>query len=324
MKKLSIIVPAYKVEDYIAACLDSLLDQGLDHADYEIIVINDGSPDNSKAIAEEYASRYSNIIVGDQENKGVSVARNHGLEMAQGEYIAFVDPDDTIYPKALSRIIARAEEQHLDVVYLSLEVYDESGKLLQTMEPNGKDDVVLEGFSHPRRTFLSTLFRRPVIGNIRFKEGITRGQDTVFNAMVQSMAKRVGYCSLPYYRYLQRGSSSRQFVGTERNFVSALLAIETINNFQKANFPNPTDNQSEYFDDAMLIFVQRLLEWNIFPQKSQENFNRLKKRLKELGLGRLIKKMSKRFPMFDRSWTVFLTYLRLKYLSQRIRQLFGL
>lgn len=322
MKKLSIIVPAYKVEDYIAACLDSLLDQGLDHADYEIIVINDGSPDNSKAIAEEYASRYSNITVLDQENSGVSVARNRGLDIAKGEYIAFVDPDDTLYPKALPPIIQRADEDKVELLYLSLHALDLQGNIILKFEPNGKDKEVLDGFSHPRRTFLSTLYRRDLIGEIRFTQGITRGQDTVFNMMVQAKASRCSYCSLPYYRYLQRETSSRQFLGTERTIVSSLLAIETIDRYQRENFPNPTPQQREYFDEAMLTFVQRMLEWNVFPQRNGKTYTRIKKRLNELGLRRLIKKMNERVPMFNQPFFVFLAYRKMLYMYERFNRLF--
>lgn len=309
--KVSVVIPVFKVEEYLAACLDSILAQGFAQDEFEVIIINDGSPDNSKAIALEYAAKYPNFIFIDQENQGVSVARSAGLDKASGDYIAFIDPDDTIYPNSLKPIVERAEKDDLDVLYLSLDVFDEQGNLLNAIEKCGDDSIIQDGFSHPRRTYLSTLYKRSAIGGIRFKPGIIRGQDTVLNIMVQAMAKRVSYCSVPYYKYLQRGSSSRQFVGTDRNFVSSLLAIKTIDDFRKEHFPEQTAQQKEYFDQAIMIFVQRTLEWNVFPQKSKKNFDGLKAKLKALGLGYLIAKMTKKFPMFDKPFSVFMAYRKL-------------
>ena len=310
--KLSIIVPAFKVEEYIEKCILSLMDQGIPTNDFEIIIINDGSPDNSKAIALDFQKQYSNIIFIDQENQGVSVARNKGLNIAQGEYIAFVDPDDTIHPNSILPIIARADQDKLDILYLSLEIFDEQGNFLSIADKNGDDAIVQDGFHHPRRTYLSTLYRRGIIGDIRFKEGISRGQDTVFTVMVQSKSQRISYCSLPYYKYLQRESSSRQFLGTEKTFLSCLLAIKTIKEFKETNFPNPTALINDYFDKAMLVFIQRTLEWNIIVQRDKARFNTLKSNLKENNLDYLIDATAVNFKMFNKNFMLFSSYLLAK------------
>ncbi len=309
--KVSIVIPAFKVEDYIAKCLDSILAQGLPATDYEVIVVNDGSPDDSGKIAAEYAAKHSNFKYIDQENQGVSVARSRGLDEAKGDYVAFIDPDDSIYPSSLKPILDRVYKDDLDILYLALDVFDEAGNFLHHVEKNGDDSIIDDGFTHPRRTYLSTIYKRSVIGDIRFRRGIIRGQDTVFNIMVQSMANRISYCSVPYYIYLQRESSSRQFVGTDRNFVSCLLAIETINDFRKEHFPNQTPLQKAYFDKAILIFIQRTLEWNIFPHKSKSNFDALKAKLRELGLGYLIGLNAKKFPLFGSSFAIFMAFRKL-------------
>lgn len=103
MEKISIIVPAYNVEDYIRTCLDSLIAQ--DYENIEIIVINDGSKDDTLKIARAYERLYTNIKVIDKENEGVSIARNVGLEAATGEYIAFIDPDDWAEPNMYSSLL---------------------------------------------------------------------------------------------------------------------------------------------------------------------------------------------------------------------------
>ena len=99
MMKISVIVPVYNVENYIRECLDSIL--ASTYTDFELILVDDGSTDNSGTICEEYASRDSRVVVSHQVNRGLSSARNHGIEMSTGEYISFVDADDVIAPTML-------------------------------------------------------------------------------------------------------------------------------------------------------------------------------------------------------------------------------
>ena len=113
MLTLSIIVPLYNSEKYLPKCLDSLLNQDIPEQDYELILVDDGSPDGSREIAEEYALRHSNIIVLTQSNKGTSGARNTGIRRACGRYLCFVDPDDFILENSFSVLIRRMEEHHL-------------------------------------------------------------------------------------------------------------------------------------------------------------------------------------------------------------------
>ena len=98
MLKLSIIIPVYNVEPYIAKCLDSCLQQDLPADEYEIIVVNDGSPDNSVVIVKDYMQRYLNVRLVNRENGGLSAARNTGLAHANGYYVAFLDDDDEWVP----------------------------------------------------------------------------------------------------------------------------------------------------------------------------------------------------------------------------------
>ena len=101
---LSIIVPVYNTEKYLTECLDSLLEQDIDTDDYEIICINDGSTDNSLDILQKYVNEYSNVVVINQQNKGVSAARNRGMESAKGDYFWFVDSDDLVQKNILNRL----------------------------------------------------------------------------------------------------------------------------------------------------------------------------------------------------------------------------
>ena len=123
--KLSIIIPIYKVEAYLRKCVDSVLNQDLPSSEYEIILVDDGSPDGCPAICDEYARLMNErvneltnerIKVIHRKNGGLSAARNSGIEMAQGEYIMFVDSDDYIEPNVLGGLMAQVERDSLDVL----------------------------------------------------------------------------------------------------------------------------------------------------------------------------------------------------------------
>ena len=116
MIKLSIIVPIYGVEQYLRKCIDSLLAQDLASSEYEIILVDDGSPDACPQICDEYAMERSLIRVIHRKNGGLSAARNSGIEVAQGEYLMFVDSDDYIGPNVLGKLMAQVERKNLDVL----------------------------------------------------------------------------------------------------------------------------------------------------------------------------------------------------------------
>ena len=114
MIKLSIIVPVYNVAPYLRKCVDSLLSQ--DFEDYEIILVDDGSPDGCPQICDEYAKGHANIWVIHQTNAGLSAARNAGLKVAKGEYVSFVDSDDYWEENVLGGLMEQVERENLDVL----------------------------------------------------------------------------------------------------------------------------------------------------------------------------------------------------------------
>ena len=128
MKKLSIIVPVYNVAAYLRKCVDSLLNQSLSTSDYEIILVDDGSSDGSGSIADEYASRFNNVRVLHQENRGLSGARNAGILHAEGNYVQFVDSDDYLEPDVLPKLIQRMDDDDLDVLRFNYRNVNENGE----------------------------------------------------------------------------------------------------------------------------------------------------------------------------------------------------
>lgn len=128
MPKVSVIVPVYNVENYIRKCLDSIISQTL--KDIEIILVDDGSEDNSGKICDEYAEKDSRIIVIHQKNNGLSNARNTGLNIASGEYIGFVDSDDYIKSEMYSEMYQTAEKTDADMVLCNYS-YDTNGNITE-------------------------------------------------------------------------------------------------------------------------------------------------------------------------------------------------
>ncbi len=116
MTQLSIIIPFFNVEKYIHACLESVFSQGLDEDDFEVILVNDGSKDRSMEICTDFIARHKNIIVINQENQGLSVARNNGISKAKGEYILMIDSDDLLIEHSLPDILTKALEEKTDML----------------------------------------------------------------------------------------------------------------------------------------------------------------------------------------------------------------
>lgn len=214
--KLSIIVPIYKVESYLPKCVDSLLNQDMPLEEYEIILVDDGSPDRCGEICEAYASRFANVKVVHRENGGLSAARNSGIEVAQGLYIQFVDSDDYLEPDVLKFLVDKMDADKLDILRFN---YQNVNEKYEVFEPNRVSkpfvdyrDEVCDGL-----TFLTErlgfgcyawqfMIRRELIESCRFKEGIYF-EDTEWTPRILLKAHRVSSVSKMTYDYLMRDGS---------------------------------------------------------------------------------------------------------------------
>ena len=123
MMKISVVIPVYNIEDYLSECLDSIVNQSLE--DIEIICVNDGSTDGSLDILKEYESKDSRVKIISQENKGIGNARNTALEYAKGEYVYFIDGDDTLELDALERLYDLNIEKNADFIIFKISNFNE-------------------------------------------------------------------------------------------------------------------------------------------------------------------------------------------------------
>ena len=138
--KLSVIVPLYNSAAWLPKCLDSLLSQDLDASEYEIICVDDGSPDHSKDLAASYAAAHPNVKVVSQSNQGTAGARNTGMRHSVGKYLCFVDPDDYVEKNVYGGLVKRMEEEQLDMLRFNYRIVDEQYREMEKSEMENKFD----------------------------------------------------------------------------------------------------------------------------------------------------------------------------------------
>ena len=230
MIKISIIVPVYNVEKYLARCLDSLVNQTL--KEIEIICVNDGSTDNSLSILTQYRMNDSRIVIVDKENTGVSDSRNIGLMHAKGMFIAFVDSDDWIELSATESLYREAIENECDIVMCSyireFETHSKpkifnlgnkvlyEGEKLQTLHRQlfGPLDFELDQSQSldSLGTVWAKLYKRELIEQCKGKfvslNKIGSNEDGLFNMEVMHFSKRIMFVNQPYYHYWKENQNS--------------------------------------------------------------------------------------------------------------------
>ena len=212
--EISIIVPVYNGEQYLSECLDSVKNQSF--SDWELIISDDGSDDRTADIADRYAESDKRIQVIRLNRVGVSAARNSGIELSKGNYIAFVDSDDLLAPEYLSRMLSLAKSENADIVQCSFCFIDE--KENRTPDQGGIDavftgqDEILEAYSNGplgdiRVSVWAKLFRREMFSDIRFSQDIRIYEDAFYVYQCCRKAGKVYSFSEPLYLYRQRGDS---------------------------------------------------------------------------------------------------------------------
>lgn len=216
--KVSIIIPCYNSGAYLGACMDSVLAQTME--DFEAILIDDGSRDDTLAVAQAYAGRDARVRVLAQENRGVAAARNLGLEHARGEWVTFVDSDDLLPKNALETMLSGAGE-NVDMVVCPHETFDENGPLetvipqTRWMDRRGEAQRraaalrLIEGDS-VLNIMCCKLHRRALIERegLRLQAGVKIAEDALFNLEAVLCGHGIAYVNRVAYRYRMHGASA--------------------------------------------------------------------------------------------------------------------
>lgn len=268
--RLSIIIPVYNVEQYLRKCLDSVLQQDIPHEEYEVIVVNDGSPDDSVGVVKKVQEvqmvqkGFTNIKLVNRENGGLSAARNTGLEHAQGEYVWFVDSDDWIEPNCISSLLTYAEDNYLDVHCFGLQLAFEDGKKEKytvSYEKNGYvyngDEFICKVGMPP--TAWAALYRKDFLFNnkLRFMEGILH-EDQEFTPRAYYLAKRIAYTDQVVYNYLQRTGSIMKSDQSSKRCKDMLVIADSLYAFMQKYMINKTETNAVFRDKINFIFSQSL------------------------------------------------------------------
>ncbi|SFN70876.1 Glycosyltransferase involved in cell wall bisynthesis [Chryseobacterium oleae] len=269
---VSIIVPVYNVENYLAKCLDSLINQSLQ--EIEIIVVDDGSKDGSGLIIEEYARKFpAKIKAFTKENGGLSDARNFGLEKASGKYIGFVDSDDYVTETMFEEMMQLAEKHNAKMVICNIQKVDQNGKIIQklTQIPHLSEKIVLEDhfsvFSDLSYFACNKLFKKELFDHKRFKKGV-HFEDIQLIPQLLLECEVVAQTQNFHYQYLERTDSITK-THTEKglDILKAVKDVEVA--FEKSGYSH---KRKELKNFQIFEGVYSFLAYVAFV-KSEETFN---------------------------------------------------
>lgn len=219
MVKVSVIVPIYNCEKYLDRCMNSILNQTYDQ--FELILINDGSTDNSLNILKKYKRMDNRIIIIDNKNNGVSKTRNIGIDISKGEYISFIDADDFIDGDMLEDMVTLIEDECADIVMtgiiLDIELNNKVNTKIQSFDEDvviGKKEIAVNVLKRLNGTYINSpvnkLYKKEIIinNNIYMNENIDLGEDLIFNLNYLSNCKKAIFKEKAYYHYCIRVKES--------------------------------------------------------------------------------------------------------------------
>lgn len=246
---LSIIVPIFNAEEYLAECIDSILNQT--YTDFELILVNDGSTDGSKRICEQYCVRDKRIRLVNQENRGPQEAVYTGVMIACGEYIGFVDSDDWIAPQMFEKLLEIAFSYHLDCVKCAYYIQDENGKMVTSCETSGiiksfNKKEIEEEILRPYWEIEADLYRnwsngrwdkiwkRSIILEAFGKDfkDFKMGEDLILNLRYLPLCESIGRIDYPLY-YLRYNNSSLSHGFNKSKYFDFLKLIDELEKTRK-------------------------------------------------------------------------------------------
>ncbi|MDO4662561.1 MAG: glycosyltransferase [Tissierellia bacterium] len=300
MVKLSVVVAIYNVEKYVKKCIESLLDETND--EYELILVDDGSKDNSAAICDSY-SNHKNIKVIHQENSGVSVARNTGIENSTGKWITFVDGDDFVDKGFIKEIINSIDNIDTDMIVFNYNAFYDSNRVFKCrMIPFDGNQYVSDKKDLFQKRMISQYYKggdkstvvssgttwckvikKDILetNNVRFKPGLIKAQDTVFWLNATEFADKIYYLDKCLYNYrLSSGSisSGKRYIKNSVDEFDNLI-------FEYSKFIEKYDKDQSYIEAFNLRCIQVLM-WNIdhnfFNKKNDKKLTDKTNELKDL------------------------------------------
>lgn len=262
---LSIIIPAYNAEPYIDRCMTSVYKGAPSLEDFEVIVINDGSKDESLEIFHRYCDRYANLSIIDKENAGVSAARNLGIKAAKGDYVLFLDVDDELIEGSLSKLCAYLSEQEPMDMLVTRQIRNNGTKEWMKGEPPLEEHKRYDGIEAFKRHYVRTnagggVCRRAFLleHSLFFPIGVRNAEDTIFFGQLQVYAQSIVYFNL--YLYLIHeivGSASHgvDYTKLAKSHVITMRSVAEIKSSLKG-----TRKQKAIFDYVVYQLLSNTLQ----------------------------------------------------------------
>ena len=320
--KLSIIVPAYNVEDFIGRCLDSIFSQNAEQDSFEVICINDGSSDNTPRVIEEYTYQHNNLIYISRNNKGLSATRNEGLSLSTGDLIWYVDSDDAVASDSIKTIISYFQKfPNADfLIFDDIHIDFNSGKkkYIQSWVPN-KFSIRQNLYEKPLnrnngdrlKSAICQLFvykkEYLINNNLYFLPDIIHEDDEIRMRMFY-FAKEIRYIPYAHYIYtlLRPGSITQQSRIPRMKSISA--RIKTIENWIKFEKENAhSNNDKRFVNKYMNSMYGKLLSLEKTPNDSEQYFFYIKH--KKEWKDAFVKTYKRSISISDFSVTKFLKYI---------------
>ena len=227
MIKVSIVVPVYNVEKYLARCLDTLLDQTLN--DIEIIAVNDGSTDNSRNILLEYSKKYEERFrFYDKENGGLSDARNYAVPLCKGEYVGFLDSDDYVELDMYDKMFTLAKQENADVVVCDYFIeYPKRRKVMRAEPTTKKEEILCTMLAAAWNKIYRLEWLRDT--GVVFPKGLVYEDTEFFSKLIPSI-NRIAYLQQPMVHYVQRSGSIAN-AQSEDKIKQMFIIMDNINQF---------------------------------------------------------------------------------------------
>lgn len=256
MKLVSIVVPVYNIEKYIEKCIKSLVAQTYENI--EVLLVDDGSPDNCGSICDSYAEKDSRIRVIHKQNGGISDARNKGAMEAKGEYLLFIDGDDSVSPDLVEKTVSCAEEQKADMVFFDFESIEEETGRRELYHFALPEDKTVNIQTMPELLLKTPaawcrMYRKEFLDNtgIRYPEGI-HYEDLATTPRLILNAERIGYVgSKPLYYYMLRQGSIMRSNNFERSYKERTCVLDGLKQYfteQKA--------EKKYYREIEYLFFE--------------------------------------------------------------------
>lgn len=272
---ISVIIPAYNIEKYIERCVESVRQQN--YTNLQIIIINDGSTDQTGKILDNLAKKDFRIKVLHNSNEGVSAARNAGLDVADGEYIGFVDGDDYIETVMYEKLIELVETYNADIAHCGyqmvfpdrVDLYYGTEQLKIQDRTTGIKDLIEGTFVEPG--LWNKLYSKRVLSELRLDPAIKINEDLLLNYFAFSKSRKAVFYDKPYYHYMIRKNSASTSDWNKSKLLDPVIVLETMYEVEK---------QEELKNIIGNRYVYQLMRTVIF--QSKKNSKELKELKKEL------------------------------------------